>query len=64
MVDRFGHEDCVALRAEAEAAIIVFDHFARTNPLRLLALVSPEVVDWIEEDDDGLPTAVGIGRQE
>lgn len=46
MVDRFGHEKCDSLRAESEAAIIVYHHFAKTNPVQLLALVSPKVVKW------------------
>jgi len=52
MVDRFGHEDCEALRAEAEAAIVVFDHFATNDPLQLLALVSPEIVAWMNSPEE------------
>lgn len=48
MVDRFGHDDCEALRAEAEAAIVVFAHFAERDPMRLLALVDPEIVAWMD----------------
>jgi uncharacterized protein len=48
MVDRFGHEKCDSLRAESEAAVIVYRHFARTDPIRLVALVSPEIVQWAE----------------
>lgn len=50
MIDRFGTEDCEALRAESEAAIVVYAHFAQTDPLRLLALISPETVEWINRD--------------
>jgi uncharacterized protein len=46
MVDRFGHEDCEALRAESEAAIAIYQHFAERDPLALLGLVSPKVVKW------------------
>ncbi|MCA1749712.1 MAG: radical SAM protein [Parasphingopyxis sp.] len=46
MVDRFGHEKCDSLRAESEAAIIVYRHFARTNPVQLIALVSPKIAQW------------------
>lgn len=52
MVDRFGHEKCDSLRAESEAAIIVFRHFARTDPIQLLALVSPKVVRWANGELD------------
>jgi len=51
MVDRFGHEDCDVLRAESEAAIQVFHHFAKRDPLRLVALVSPEITRWM----NGIP---------
>lgn len=47
MIDRFGHEDCEALRAEAEAAIVVFDHFAKPDPMQLLTLVDPNIVAWM-----------------
>jgi len=50
MVDRFGHEKCDSLRAESEAAIIVYRHFARTDPVQLLALVSPKIVQWANDD--------------
>ena len=46
MVDRFGHEDCMALRAESEAAIAIHQHFAETDPLAVLGLVSPKIVKW------------------
>lgn len=52
MVDRFGHEKCDSLRAESEAAIIVYRHFARTNPLQLIALVSPRIAQWANGDLD------------
>ena len=47
MIDRFGHEDCEALRAEAEAAIVVFDRFAEPEPMQLLTLVDPNIVAWM-----------------
>lgn len=46
MVDRFGHDDCGALRKESEAAIAIYQHFMDRDPLKLLALVSPRVVRW------------------
>ena len=46
MVDRIGHEDCQSLRAESEAAIAIYQHFAEDDPLKLLGLVSPKVVKW------------------
>ena len=49
MVDRFGHEDCAALRSEAEAAIAVFAHF-EDDAMRLLALLDPEIVAWMERE--------------
>jgi uncharacterized protein len=52
MVDRFGHEDCDSLRAESEAAIAIFQHFVETDPLRLLGLVSPKVVQWANGELD------------
>lgn len=48
MVDRFGHEKCDSLRAESEAAIIVYRHFARTNPVQLISLVSPKIARWAD----------------
>lgn len=60
MVDRFGHEKCDSLRAESEAAIIVYRHFARTDPVQLLALVSPKIVRWangeLEDAEQLAPT--------
>jgi uncharacterized protein len=50
MVDRFGHEDCQSLRAESEAAIAVFQHFAESDPLQLIGLVSPKLVRWANGD--------------
>lgn len=47
MVDRFGHEDCDSLRKESEAAIAIYQHFAETDPIKLLGLVSPKVVRWV-----------------
>jgi uncharacterized protein len=58
MVDRFGHEDCRSLRAESEAAIAIYQHFAETDPLQLLGLVSPKMVQWGNgklDDDAELP---------
>jgi uncharacterized protein len=52
MVDRFGHEDCRSLRADSEAAISIFHHFAETDPLQLLGLVSPKVVQWANGEID------------
>lgn len=69
MVDRFGHEDCASLRAESEAAIAVYQHFAEEDPIALYGLVSPKIVKWIEgelEDPDELmptePAAERIGH--
>ncbi|HEU4734917.1 MAG TPA: radical SAM protein [Kofleriaceae bacterium] len=55
MVDRFGHEDCEALRGESEAAIAIYQHFAETDPSYLYGLVSPKVVEWVQGllDDPG-----------
>lgn len=47
-VDRFGNDDCAAMRAESEAAIAIYQHFARTDPTRLYALVDPSIVEWID----------------
>jgi uncharacterized protein len=49
MVDRFGHEKCDSLRAESEAAVIVYTHFAEADPIQLLALVSPKTVAWAND---------------
>ena len=57
MVDRFGHEDCRSLRKESEAAIAVFQHFAESDPLQLLGIVSPTIVKWANgeiSDADGI----------
>ncbi len=48
MVDRFGHEKCDILRAESEAAIQVFHHFSKNDPLQLLSLVSPKITKWMD----------------
>lgn len=60
MVDRFGHEKCDSLRAESEAAVIVYRHFARNDPVQLLALVSPKIVQWangsLEDAESLAPT--------
>ena len=52
MVDRFGHEDCQSLRKESEAAIAIFQHFAETDPLQILGLVSPKIVRWANGELD------------
>jgi uncharacterized protein len=52
MVDRFGHEDCDALRAESEAAISIYQHFVENDPVKLYGLVSPKVVKWIDGEID------------
>jgi uncharacterized protein len=52
MVDRFGHEDCQSLRKESEAAIAIFQHFAETDPLQVLGLVSPKVILWANGELD------------
>jgi uncharacterized protein len=48
-VDRFGHDDCASMRAESEAAIAIYAHFARTDITRLYSLVDPSVARWIED---------------
>jgi len=48
MVDRFGHEKCDSLKAESEAALLVYKHFFKTDPIKLLTLVSPKIVAWAE----------------
>jgi uncharacterized protein len=66
MVDRFGHEDCRSLRAESEAAIAVFQHFAEIDPLQLIGLVSPKMVQWangeLEDPGELLPTEAAAQR--
>ena len=52
MVDRFGHEKCDSLRAESEAAVIVYTHFSEADPIQLLALVSPKTVAWANDEID------------
>jgi uncharacterized protein len=52
MVDRFGHEDCQALRAETEAALMIYQHFAETDPVRLWGLVSPKIAKWASGELD------------
>lgn len=47
MSDRFGHEKCDVLRAESEAAIKVFYHFAEHDPMQLVSLVSPKIARWM-----------------
>lgn len=51
MVDRFNKDDCAALRVESEAAIGVYSHFKGDDAYRLYALVSPSIVEWIENGD-------------
>lgn len=53
MVDRFGHENCESLRAESEAAILVYYHFVRSDPVKLLGLVSPKIVQWANGEIEG-----------
>jgi uncharacterized protein len=66
MVDRFGHEDCRSLRAESEAAIAIFQHFIDTDPLQLLGLVSPKIVQWangeLDDPEELLPTEAAAQR--
>jgi uncharacterized protein len=50
-VGRFGTDDCPAMRAESEAAIATYSHFARTDPTKLYALVDPSIVTWIAGED-------------
>lgn len=60
MVDRFGHEDCRSLRAESEAAIAIYQHFAERDLVQLYGLVSPKIVRWVngelEDADQLLPS--------
>jgi uncharacterized protein len=51
MVDRFNKDDCAAIKAESEAAITVFNHFKDGDEHRLYGLVSPKIVDWIENEN-------------
>lgn len=48
MVDRFGHEDCDILRKKAEIAVAVYDEIVHRDSLKLLNLVSPNTVRWVE----------------
>lgn len=52
MVDRFGHEDCQSLRAESEAAIAIYQHFAESDPTFLYGLVSPKIARWARGELD------------
>lgn len=66
MVDRFGHEDCNALRKESETAIAVFQHFTETDPIQLLSLVSPKVVQWVNgelEDENEIALTEPAGQK-
>lgn len=60
MVDRFGHEDCRSLRAESEAAIAIYQHFAERDLVQLYGVVSPKIAKWIngelEDADELMPT--------
>ena len=60
MVDRFGHEDCQSLRAESEAAISIYQHFANSDIAPLFALVSPKLAKWasgqLEDAEELMPT--------
>lgn len=64
MVDRFGHEDCRAIRAESEAAIAVYQYFTEHNQALLYGLVSPKIAKWVngqlEDVDELLPTEATI----
>jgi uncharacterized protein len=46
MVDRFGDDDCEAMRAESEAAIAVYQQMMEIEPALLYALVSPSLARW------------------
>lgn len=48
MVDRFGQEDCDILKKKAEIAIAIYDEIVHRDPLKLLNLVSPSAVRWVE----------------
>ena len=52
MVDRFGHENCASLRAESEAAIAIYQHFADEDVVRLYGLVSPKIAKWVSGEID------------
>lgn len=66
MVDRFGHEDCRSLRAESEAAIVIYQHFTERDQLQLYGLVSPKLVKWangeLEDADELMPTEPAAER--
>jgi uncharacterized protein len=66
MVDRFGHEDCRSLRAESEAAIAIYQHFAERDPVLLYGLVSPKIARWIngelEDPDELMPSEPAAQR--
>jgi uncharacterized protein len=66
MVDRFGHEDCRSLRAESEAAVAIYQHFVENDPLQLLGLVSPKLVQWangeLDDADELRPTEAAAQR--
>lgn len=50
MVDRFGKEECAILQLECEIAIAIYQYFAKHNPLQILGLVSPSLVQWANEN--------------
>lgn len=66
MTDRFGHEDCKSLRAESEAAVAVYQHFAERDPVLLYGLVSPKIAKWIngelDDPDELRPTEPAAQR--
>lgn len=50
MVDRFGKEECMILQLETEIAIAIYQYFAERNPIQILGLVSPTLVQWASEN--------------
>lgn len=60
MVDRFGHENCASLRAESEAAVAIYQHFAERDVVGLYGLVSPKIARWVagelDDADELAPT--------
>jgi hypothetical protein len=63
MSDRFGADDCAAIRAEIEAAIAVYVYFAAHDVAHLYALVSPAIARWATGGvlHDAPPLPVGRG---
>jgi radical SAM protein with 4Fe4S-binding SPASM domain len=52
MIERFGHEKCDVLRSESESALLVYQYFANRDPIKLLTLVSPKIVQWANGELD------------